>query len=111
MFNELWLAFNPEIAIEMGWQLDGQGLFRWSDSSGELMVESICWQDGNLAYQAPHGYGSLCCKGWLVVASTMAYDELIEKFGNPVRGMVVTRILKSGAPDEKVASVSSMVAP
>lgn len=42
-----WLAINPKICILAGWTLSKNGNFRWVDSLGNIMIESIYWGDGN----------------------------------------------------------------
>jgi hypothetical protein len=50
-----WIALHPWIGRELGWHLDGSGLFRWLDDNGNRMVETIWWVDGTLA-QCEHAY-------------------------------------------------------
>lgn len=76
-----WLAFNPIIAIQIGWIYDeeSKGSFRWVNKEGFLMVESIYWTDGNSCLQPPH-LESESGSGWFVRASFTAYQKLKETF-------------------------------
>ncbi len=70
-----WIAFSPALAQKLGWTLSHQGLFRWTDSKGHVMVESLWWQDGPVGNR-----GSLpenCVgEGWLVIATPSAMDAI-----------------------------------
>jgi hypothetical protein len=66
-----WLAFNPAIAIQLGWYLSEDGIFRWVDEQGKIMVESRRWQDGPIDRQPPRTR-EITGEGWLVVASAEA---------------------------------------
>jgi hypothetical protein len=66
-----WLAFNPAVAIQLGWYLHKDGVFRWVDEDGQIMVESRWWQDGPMDRQPPRTR-EVTGEGWLVVASTKA---------------------------------------
>ena len=46
-----WLAINPVLGRNLGWTLATDGMFRWVDSDGVTMVESIWWVDGLLVLQ------------------------------------------------------------
>ena len=72
-----WLAFNPIIAIQMGWIYDegAKDAFRWINEKGIVMVESIYWADGNSCLQPPHLY-SESGAGWFVRASLIAFEQL-----------------------------------
>ncbi len=76
--RKMWLAINPGICVEADWTLSDEGNFRWIDSSGNIMVESVYWIDGNcqnyerLLYSET-GYG------WFVVASRKALETIKSK--------------------------------
>ena len=72
--REEWLAINPNIAMKLGWQLCSTGLFRWKDSEGRTMVESICWQDGPINRQSYEN--DVCSEGWIVLSSTEAFETI-----------------------------------
>ncbi len=69
-----WLAINPGIARGLGWQPSDEGLFRWVDASGQVMVESRWWIEGMKYFQlhADEEVG----EGWLVVASAQGWEHL-----------------------------------
>ncbi|MBM5571587.1 MULTISPECIES: hypothetical protein [Deefgea] len=71
-----WLAFNPAIALSLGWSLSEDGLFRWINSAGKTMVESIWWQDGPMDRQPPKN-NELTGEGWLVVVSQEAQLSIL----------------------------------
>lgn len=73
--RKLWLAINPKICLDSGWTLSSEGNFRWIDSMGNIMVESIYWQDGNWdnyerLLDSETGYG------WHIVASSEAVQTI-----------------------------------
>lgn len=70
-----WLAFNPALAINLGWKPDESRMFGWQDSNGHLMVESVFWSDGNMDMPPPHS-DSEAGEGWVVVASPQAIERL-----------------------------------
>ncbi|WP_417784410.1 ATP-binding protein [Terasakiella pusilla] len=75
-----WLAFNPIFGLKFGWKLDHDGLFRWVNSDGKIMVESIWWQSG-----PTNGYSfmprSFNGGGWLVVATEEALEVIRQATG------------------------------
>jgi hypothetical protein len=75
-----WLAFNPAVAIQLGWHLSKHGIFRWVDDAGQIMVESRRWQDGPIDRQPPRTR-ELTGEGWLVVASSKAQSIIQESIG------------------------------
>ena len=68
------LAINPQIPLNVGWELDNSGLFRWIDKKGNIMIESIMWQDG--PPEKIRRPSEVCSKGWLVVATPAAIKNL-----------------------------------
>ncbi len=72
-----WLAANPVMCRKLDWIPDEHGLFRWRDSTGKLMVESVYWQDGPVDREGPR-FDDRCGKGWLVVASAEGYSRVLE---------------------------------
>lgn len=84
-----WIAFNPSLAIVLGWYPLSEKLFAWQNDAGELMVESIYWRKGNTYNQ-----GILMNEvqeGWIVVATEKAIDE-IKAFFNGRRLVQIKRI-------------------
>jgi hypothetical protein len=76
-----WMALCPTFAHKFGWELSNSGLFRYCDSSGDIMVESLWWREGWCHRRQPiqDGFAS---EGWLVVASPAALHQLIGEFVN-----------------------------
>lgn len=74
-----WLAFNPQVAKEMGWFFDETGLFRWTDDTGKIMVESIFWMNGNSFIKLPH-FESEAGSGWYIKASLEGFEQLKSRF-------------------------------
>ena len=70
-----WLAFNPTLAARLGWQHDPAGLFRWVDSAGQAMVESVWWHDGPVWDWGGSSDQSVS-RGWLVVAVPRAVEQI-----------------------------------
>jgi hypothetical protein len=75
-----WLGLNPLVGLEMGWQLSPTGLFRWTDSTGYTVAESLFWQDGPFEMHTTHEYVEVG-SGWLVVITQEGYDALIQRYG------------------------------
>lgn len=75
-----WLAFNPALAEHLGWCIDPDGLFRWLDSEGSIMVESVWWRDG-FAQQKPPLFDDEVGYGWLVRASGEGWRQISEVVG------------------------------
>lgn len=73
-----WIAFNPIIAYQLGWNLDDSGWFRWVDEENKLMVESIWWMDGLL--DQFHPTSKEVGEGWLIVASNDAINAIKSQY-------------------------------
>lgn len=68
-----WLAFNPSIAVRMGWEPDPTRPFGWKNSAGEPMVWSVHWKDG--VYDAsPPKIGEQVGTGWAVLGTEAAFE-------------------------------------
>jgi len=84
-----WLAINPTIPLSLGWQFSQKGLFRWVDEKGNIMVESLKWQDGSI-HRYPPRYHEVCSEGWLVVSSEEAAGSIAKKIGpSKILGAIV----------------------
>ncbi|MHB1330215.1 MAG: hypothetical protein ACYC2K_18600, partial [Gemmatimonadales bacterium] len=90
--GERWLAFNPAVARSLGWVRDFTGLFRWTDTSGSVMVETLLWQDGLYEQQAPKPKVEVGW-GWLVKASPAGWAQIGDVY--TVRSRCVCVIRKS----------------
>jgi len=73
--GEDWLALNPEVGRQLGWKPAGEGLFRWIDASGQTVVESLWWNDGDFSSDTGHS-GEQVGEGWLVLAKKDAFTQL-----------------------------------
>ena len=85
-----WLAMHPDIPLSLGWRLATEGLFRWVDAKGTIMVESIRWQDGSIHNHSPR-LREVSSEGWLVVASPQAVELIAQAVGPAVRLSVIFR--------------------
>jgi len=85
-----WIAFNPKIAMDLGWHYSDRGNFRWIDKNGNVAVESIWWTDGNINRHEESEYCS-SGEGWIVLASYEAYKMISEKSKHINRGGLVRR--------------------
>lgn len=87
-----WIALNPRVGFDLGWQYSDNGIFAWKNKTGQVVVESIFWQDGNpeSANRYDHvevGYG------WLVLITEEGYQEIRRRYGVISRGGVIRRSL------------------
>lgn len=85
-----WLAINPIIPLHIGWNQTPNGIFRWVDINGNIMVESIWWKDGPI-HRYPPRYHEICSEGWLVVASKEAVDLILKCTGEVIRLNLISR--------------------
>lgn len=85
-----WLAFNPSIALSLGWVRDSAGLFRWVDSSGAVMVETLLWQDGLYDQQPPKPKVEVGW-GWIVKASSAGWGHIRDAYDVRSRCVCVMR--------------------
>lgn len=84
-----WLALNPTVGYDLGWTINGDGLFKWVDNDGKIMAESIWWADGpidHFPYQSDE-VGA----GWLVVINPDALEALQARYGQLKRQVVIER--------------------
>ena len=75
-----WLAINPIVPENLGWSVDNEGLFRWLNDKGDIMVESIWWQSGRLRRFPPAD--GVRASGWMVCANNNAYKSIKELMSN-----------------------------
>ncbi len=92
-----WLALNPAIAIRLGWSIAEDGIFRWVDDQGRVMVESIWWMDGRPMLHTDGLLEDEVGEGWLVLASESAFRQIEEAFGSLSRRSTVVRRYESGS--------------
>ena len=87
---EKWLALNPVLGRQLGWTVASEGLFRWTDSAGQTMVESLWWADGLIEHRPPH-FDDEVGEGWLVIATQAALQVIMRKLGTLYRHVIVQR--------------------
>lgn len=75
-----WIAFNPRIAVDLGWHPSDKGLFAWENENDELMVRSVYWRCGNT--QSHERSFSESQEGWIVLASKKALEMIKANQGN-----------------------------
>lgn len=93
--SQEWLAFNPQLALHLGWQLNNSDIFSWSDSFGFPMVKSFWWQDGSI-HQHNGNPDDVCAEGWLVLSTSQAYETIRKAFVPLIRSMAVVRSNRKG---------------
>ena len=98
-----WLAFNPSIAFSLGWSVSNEGVFRWVNEKGNVMIESIYWKDGPISRQPPK-MDDICSNGWLVVASDEAIVQIRENIGHAVKVNAVIRSYGRSTYEPKTTS-------
>jgi energy-coupling factor transporter ATP-binding protein EcfA2 len=85
-----WLALNPAVGHALNWQSVGGGWFRWVDQRGNIVVESIWWQDGPVQSYNPHLREEVGA-GWLVLMTEKGFQQVTQWARNLCRGEVVSR--------------------
>lgn len=93
-----WLALNPNVGNSLGWNLSEEGFFRWVNSEGKIMVESVWWMDGNTDQAPPH-FDNEVGEGWLVLASREAFNSIKSTFGPLCKK---ARLVRSFASDGQI---------
>ncbi len=101
-----WVALNPAVGEAFGWAVSDAGLFRWTDSDGLTMVESIWWVDGPPREAGTHGRAGETGTGWIILAAPAAWDRIIARYGPMRRELTVVRRVtgEDGRDDERQAS-------
>ncbi len=103
-----WLAFNPSLAHQLGWQPDLTRLFAWQSPQGEPLVESVYWMEGNPA-MGPYQRASEVGEGWLVLASPAAVEQL-HQLGEPlVLEKTITRSRSGEEARQQTAYAASIL--
>jgi hypothetical protein len=91
-----WIALNPLIAYEIGWKLAADGLFRWVDDIGEVMVETVWWKDGRVELGSGEPDAEVG-EGFLVEATPTAAEAIFKFVQEPTRFMLLQRTCRSDA--------------
>ena len=86
-----WLAFNPQLARQLGWTFADDGMFKWVDFQGCTMVESLWWIDALVASRSRESATGDAGEGWIVLASTSALEVLRQVLGALSKTSVVVR--------------------
>jgi hypothetical protein len=87
-----WLALNPRVGFDLGWEPVNGRPFSWKDQTGQLVVKSMYWQDGHpdtVSRLAHEEVGH----GWIVLITSSGYQELGRRYGVISRGGFVRRSL------------------
>ena len=92
-----WLALNPAVGFRLGWSIADDGIFRWVDDQGHVMVESMWWMDGRPTLVADVLEEDEVGEGWLVLATECALDQIEEALGSPTKKAAVIRQYEKGS--------------
>lgn len=91
MSDARFLALNPSLAFLLRWRPAPTGLFRWENSYGEIMAESIKWAEGNIeAYDT--GYQHRASEGWVVLATPAGWRDIQKVITDCVRHRRAARL-------------------
>lgn len=96
-----FLALSPALGLHLHWQPTTDGLFKWVDTGGEVMAESVRWQEGNSVLREFRGQDSLSAKGWAVIAHPKALAAIAEAMPGARRFTVVRRVLDDNTNHEE----------
>ena len=75
-----FLALHPDVARQMGWRPQGNGLLAWVDQTGQTVVESRWWQDGPVSILNLYSDVEIA-DGWYVVMAPRAVADLENQLG------------------------------
>ncbi|MEQ0541105.1 MULTISPECIES: hypothetical protein [Klebsiella] len=103
-----WLALNPSIGLFLDWSVSDEGVFRWIDEKGDIMVESIYWKDGPISRQPPKR-DDICSNGWLVIASDEAVKKIREVIGDAIKVNAVIRSYGRNTYDPNTNSIQQRI--
>ena len=78
--GENWLAFDPELARDLGWTPVDGGLFEWRRGD-TAMAKSVWWSDGLTEQSMEVWKQCEVAEGWLVMVSEEAVTELEKRIG------------------------------
>lgn len=80
-----FVALNPVLGLHLGWDAAEDGLFRWVDAEGNVMAESLWWQEGNRSLHERSGMDEAASLGWLVTVSPEGWRQMLPE----IQGFVV----------------------
>lgn len=98
-----WLALNPEVGFQLGWQPTDDEWFVWVDGDGTTMIRSLWWQMG-LPSHFSEVHETVAAEGWLVLADSRAIAALSAQYGPLSR---LRRVTRSAILDDKERYKSS----
>jgi len=75
-----WLALDPLLGVALGWKLDPDGLFRWTDDSDSPMAWSRWWIQCLDTHQPPH-FDDDAGEGWQVLTSEAGWAAIFQSLG------------------------------
>ena len=101
-----WLALNPAVGFCLGWSIADEGIFRWADDQGRVMVESMWWMDGRPTLLDDGVEEDEVGEGWLVLASKSALEQIEEAFGSLTKKSAVIRRYEEGSETIERRAVS-----
>ena len=104
-FDRPFLALYPPLAFHLAWQPSDAGLFQWKNSDGEVMAESIWWQDGNRELKDARGMDERTAEGWAVVVTARGYAEMEPQLEQCIRVQAASRATRD-PPRGTVRNVS-----
>jgi len=87
-----WLALNPAVGEALGWHPVPGKWFRWLNQAGDLVAESLWWNDGPLQHFSEHLHVEVG-GGWLVLVTRSGFEEISKWTAELSRGGVVWRNL------------------
>jgi hypothetical protein len=104
-FDRPFLALYPPLGFHLGWHPLEEGLFQWKDADGEVMAQSLWWQDGNREFKDVRGLDERTSEGWAVVASARGFAAMVPHLEACVRIQAASRAAKD-PPNGIVRNVS-----
>ena len=101
-----WLALNPAVGVQLGWSIADDGIFRWVNDQGHVMVESIWWIDGRPTLLDDGLAEDEAGEGWLVLASERALEHIEETIGLSTKKSAVIRRYEEGSETMECRALS-----
>jgi hypothetical protein len=87
-----WLAFDPELARQLGWVMSPTGFFQWQTIDGSPRVRTVWWAFGGVQRTPPRD--GQVGEGWLVLVSPAGLGAIISRLGASERLVEVERSVK-----------------
>lgn len=102
-----WIAFNPAVAQELGWHPLDRNWFCWANAVGDLVIESIWWNDGP-SHQHSERLSCEVGSGWLVLATEQGFKEIRQWARQLSRGGVTRRWLGQHRRDDESSAIAAL---